>query len=73
MAQTPTLNELQEFALNFDKNIKQPLVQAGYDSCNIFDILNIKRRELSHSDFLAFLFVLHQIYVLHQGRQARDF
>ncbi|MBO5229611.1 MAG: PD-(D/E)XK nuclease family protein [Clostridia bacterium] len=56
MAKIPTKEELEDFALNFDKNIEQPLVRAGYDSCNIFDILNIKRQELKHSDFLAFLF-----------------
>ncbi|MBS7400945.1 MAG: PD-(D/E)XK nuclease family protein [Eubacteriales bacterium] len=56
MAKIPTKEELEDFALNFDKNIEKPLIDAGYDSYNIFNILNIKRQELVHSDVLAFLF-----------------
>ena len=56
MAQLPTLDELKEFALNFDEEIVAPLVAAGYDQCNVFDILNLSRQELKHSDFLAYLF-----------------
>lgn len=55
MAQIPTQKELQSFALNFENDILHPLVRAGYDKFNIFDILNISRQELRHSDFLAFL------------------
>lgn len=47
--------ELQKFALRFDDDIKRPLVNAGFDEFNVFDILNISRQELRHSDFLAFL------------------
>ncbi len=55
MTQIPTKEELQDFALNFDIKIVRPLVNAGYDKYNVFDILNISRQELRHSDFLAFL------------------
>lgn len=51
----PTEKELQAFALQFDSEITQPLVRVGFDRYNIFDILNIGRQELRHSDFLAFL------------------
>ena len=47
--------ELQKFALRFDDDIKRPLVNAGFDEFNVFDILNISRQELRHSDFLAYL------------------
>ena len=55
MAQIPTEEELQNFALNFENKIVRPLVSAGFNKYNIFDILNIGRQELRHSDFLAFL------------------
>ena len=55
MAEIPTEKELQVFALNFDNAVIRPLVRAGYDKYNVFDILNINRQELRHSDFLAFL------------------
>lgn len=48
--------ELQKFALRFDDDIKRPLVNAGFDEFNVFDILNISRQELRHSDFLAYSF-----------------
>lgn len=51
-----TKEELKNFALNFDNEITKPLIKAGFDKYNIFDILNINRQELRHSDFLAFLF-----------------
>lgn len=51
-----TSKDLQDFALNFDKKITRPLVDAGYDKYNVFNILNISRQELRHSDFLSFLF-----------------
>lgn len=51
-----TKEELQDFALNFDNDIAKPFIKAGFDKYNIFDILNINRQELRHSDFLAFLF-----------------
>ena len=50
-----TENELQDFALQFDNAIMRPLVNAGFAKYNVFDILNINRQELRHSDFLAFL------------------
>jgi len=52
-----TEKKLQEFVLNFDNEIVAPLVSAGYErnKFNIFNILNISRQELRHSDFLAFL------------------
>lgn len=55
MAQIPTEEELQDFALNFEDKIVRPLAKVGYDKYNVFDILNISRQELRHSDFLAFL------------------
>lgn len=55
MAQIPTEKELQDFALQFDNQITRPLVNAGFAKYNVFDILNINRQELRHSDFLAFL------------------
>ena len=55
MVQIPTEKELQDFALKFDNEIVRPLVNAGFAKYNIFDILNINRQELRHSDFLAFL------------------
>ncbi|MDE7454272.1 MAG: PD-(D/E)XK nuclease family protein, partial [Clostridia bacterium] len=48
--------ELRDFSLNFENKITKPLLDAGLDRYNIFDILNISRQELRHSDFLAFLF-----------------
>ena len=69
MAQTPTEKELsnesdlptkddfKKFALNFDKNILEPLKEkAYYDQDNIFEVLKIQRQELIHSNMLAFLF-----------------
>ncbi len=56
MAQSITNEKLLDFALNFDENITRPLVNAGYDKYNVFNILNISRQELRHSDFLSFLF-----------------
>ncbi|MDE6441250.1 MAG: PD-(D/E)XK nuclease family protein [Clostridia bacterium] len=56
MEQEITETELKNFALNFDNDIAKPLIKAGFDKHNIFDILNINRQELRHSDFLAFLF-----------------
>lgn len=56
MAPIPTEKELQEFALQFDNEIARPLINAGFAKFNVFDILNINRQELRHSDFLAFLF-----------------
>ncbi len=56
MEQSLTSKDLQDFALNFDEKITRPLVNAGYDRYNVFNILNIKRQELRHSDFLSFLF-----------------
>lgn len=55
MAQIPTEKELQYFALQFDNQITRPLINAGFAKYNVFDILNINRQELRHSDFLAFL------------------
>ena len=46
---------MQDFALQFDNEITRPLVNAGFAKFNVFDILNINRQELRHSDFLAFL------------------
>lgn len=51
-----TEKELREFALTFNENVTKPLYDAGFNRYNIFDILNIDRQELRHSDFLAFLF-----------------
>lgn len=48
-------DQLQEFILTFENKVVLPLVTAGFDKYNIFDILNISRQELRHSDFLAFL------------------
>lgn len=56
MEQSLTSKDLQDFALNFDKKVTNPLVNAGYDKYNVFNILNIRRQELRHSDFLSFLF-----------------
>lgn len=56
MAPYITNKDLLDFALNFDENITRPLVNAGYDKYNVFNILNISRQELRHSDFLSFLF-----------------
>lgn len=57
MGQKITKEDLQDFALNFDNTVVRPLVNAGYErnKYNVFDILNIHRQELRHSDFLAFL------------------
>lgn len=55
MTTIPTEKELQDFALQFDNEITRPLVNAGFAKYNVFDILNINRQELRHSDFLAFL------------------
>lgn len=55
MTPIPTEKELQDFALRFDNAITRPLVNAGFAKYNVFDILNINRQELRHSDFLAFL------------------
>lgn len=55
MTPIPTEKELQDFALQFDNEITRPLVNAGFAKYNVFDILNINRQELRHSDFLAFL------------------
>ena len=52
----PTENDFKEFALNFNKNILEPLKSAGYDQDNIFSVLKIQRQELMHSNMLAFLF-----------------
>lgn len=52
----PTQEELQDLALTFNKEITLPLIRAGFDQYNVFNILNIGRQELRHSDFLAFLF-----------------
>ena len=38
MAQIPTEEELQNFALNFENKIVRPLVSAGFNKYNIFDI-----------------------------------
>jgi hypothetical protein len=50
-------NNLKDFVLNFESKVVTPLVSAGFErnKYNIFDILNINRQELRHSDFLAFL------------------
>ena len=56
VAQIPTKEELEDFALNFDEKIAKKLVSAGYDEDNIFSILNLSHQELKHSDFLAYLF-----------------
>ena len=50
-------NKLQDFALKFEDEIVKPLLLAGFEryKYNVFDILNIGRQELRHSDFLAFL------------------
>lgn len=53
---TVTEDDLKEFALNFEQDIVKRLVDKGFNRYNIFDILNINRQELRHSDFLAFLF-----------------
>jgi hypothetical protein len=52
-----TNDDLQNFALNFEDEIVKPLLSAGFErnKYNVFDILNIGRQELRHSDFLAFL------------------
>ena len=49
--------DLQDFALRFEDKIVKPLLSAGFErnKYNVFDILNIGRQELRHSDFLAFL------------------
>ena len=49
--------DLQDFALRFEDEIVKPLLSAGFErnKYNVFDILNIGRQELRHSDFLAFL------------------
>ena len=60
MTSIPTVPELEQFNLNFEKNIVKPLKDAGYDEENIFNILNITRQELRHSDFLAFLLNPHR-------------
>lgn len=51
-----TEKELRKFALDFEENVSKPLSAAGFGRYNVFDILNISRQELRHSDFLAFLF-----------------
>ncbi len=53
-----TESQLQKFTIDFDKNIVNPLLEAGFErnKFNVFDILNIKNQELKHSDFLAFMF-----------------
>lgn len=53
-----TESQLHKFASDFDKNIVNPLLEAGFErnKFNVFDILNIKNQELKHSDFLAFMF-----------------
>lgn len=56
MKNIPTENDLKNFALKFDNEIAKPLINAGFNNYNVFDILNINRQELRHSDFLAFLF-----------------
>ena len=50
-------DDLQDFALRFEGEIVKPLLSAGFErnKYNVFDILNIGRQELRHSDFLAFL------------------
>ena len=52
-----TDDDLQDFALKFEDEIVKPLLLAGFErnKYNVFDILNIGRQELRHSDFLAFL------------------
>lgn len=52
-----TDDDLQNFALRFEDEIVTPLLSAGFErnKYNVFDILNIGRQELRHSDFLAFL------------------
>lgn len=49
--------KLQNFVLNFEDNVVSRLKDAGFERnrYNVFDILNINRQELRHSDFLAFL------------------
>ena len=49
--------QLQNFVLDFENKVVAPLEKAGFvrNKFNVFDILNIKRQELRHSDFLAFL------------------
>lgn len=47
--------DLQNFVLEFESKVASPLVAAGFDRYNVFDILNISRQEIRHSDFLAFL------------------
>lgn len=46
-----TEKELQEFALDFDGKIIEPLIKAGFGKQNIFDILNINRHELRYNGF----------------------
>ena len=48
---------LQRFVLEFNDKVVAPLEKAGFvrNKFNVFDILNIGRQELRHSDFLAFL------------------
>lgn len=49
--------QLQNFVLDFENKVVAFLEKAGFvrNKYNVFDILNIKRQELRHSDFLAFL------------------
>lgn len=49
--------ELQNFMLHFENKVVSRLKDAGFErnKYNVFDILNINRQELRHSDFLAFL------------------
>lgn len=49
--------ELQNFMLHFEDKVVSRLKDAGFErnKYNVFDILNINRQELRHSDFLAFL------------------
>ena len=49
--------QLQNFVLTFNDAVISKLENAGFErnKYNVFDILNINRQELRHSDFLAFL------------------
>lgn len=49
--------DLQNFVFDFNDKIVAKLEKAGFErnNYNVFDILNINRQELRHSDFLAFL------------------
>lgn len=49
--------KLQDFVLAFESRVVSPLENAGFErnKYNVFDILNINRQELRHSDFLAFI------------------